>query len=115
MLQIPKQYGFRLTIAFIVAALLIISYYQFSAINNPDDQKGEVNLVNIQKIQQGMDTSAVVSIMGKPESRYLMKGSSSFYYPGTASSGLDCHIIFDENSKVIRYFPTAEEMKKFKK
>ena len=101
-------------LAFVIISLLIISYY-ISSVRKPDSQKGELNLVNIQKIQLGMDTSAVVSIMGKPDSRYEMKGSTSFYYPGTASTALDCHIIFDENAKVIRYFPTAEEQKKFSK
>lgn len=113
MSQKIDQFRFSLAVAAIVVSLLVISYLQYIARYKPDPEKVEKNLVNIQKIRSGMDTSAVISIMGKPDSRYIMNGSTAFYYLGTLP--LDCHIIFDPNGKVIKYFPTAEEIKKFRK
>jgi outer membrane protein assembly factor BamE (lipoprotein component of BamABCDE complex) len=81
--------------------LIIFSCVIFFSCNTEQRKKGEMNLQNIKRVSVGMDTLAVVKIMGKPDSRYIFRNEIFYDYVLTPNASGQLKISFDSLGNVI--------------
>ncbi|MCF8302126.1 MAG: hypothetical protein K9I94_02535 [Bacteroidales bacterium] len=84
-----------------VILLLILLILLYNSNFSDSAKKGNKNLDNIQNVKIGMDTLEVLSIMGKPENRWVFKSEIFFDYQLPPGKSGQLTLSIDSNGKVI--------------
>jgi hypothetical protein len=91
----------KIILAFIGVVLLIVLVIIFNSHFSKSARIGKENLRNIQRIEIGMDTSQVISIMGEANQRWIFKNEIFYDYDLPPGISGQLTLSIDSTGKVI--------------
>lgn len=83
-----------------VCILSIIGYIVYNGEYSKTAIVGKENVQNIQKVQTGMDSISVLTIMGQPSERYVYNEEIFYNYEVPPGLSFQCQIILNKRGKV---------------
>ncbi len=93
----------KIIIILISGLFLIFAYLIYFWNYSEETIRGKKNLENYSKIKMGMDTNAVLKIMGPPYLKDTDNGEAYYNYEAPSGSSIHMQITFDKKGKVVSF------------